>query len=649
MAIPNSAYDIMIDGNGYLLARNVAGEGPRSWEEQALIGSTAKRTPTEAQYGSLPSTVEAPMVWESWHSGYGDRVQRGEGRYHYCDNMDARVPDQILPGPQVSAVYTSNNSNVVKLIEYGDKVLALGGSFCKAIDSDGLVTMDYDFGANTTIVDACVFDGYLYVSFGMSMFDPFIWRRSWYGEWQQSTDVRCGYMTVWKDRLWAQRYTTLDSVTTTNGVQSCAYHPLEDTNWTTNGPIVGDPGSPITSMGSLGDMLYVGKADGLHGVDASNIAPCLTPEMKAYWNYDNCRGMIAWHGIWFVPHMRGLLTYRDTGETGFIVSDASPGRETDDTNPVRGIITAMAGDDHWLYAALYNSITGDSYILAGRPAVGSEMANGNMVWHPLATIADSRADAMLISGIWTNPRLFWGDDGDVNYIVLPREGDNPAADSNCRYATAGSLYLPAHLWDAPATTKVWKAIRIEAKGLSTARYFDVWFSIDYERWRRLGRVNVSPYHMLTFGQEGVSGSNIRLRIDYGGTTDTPFVIRSVVVVGAERPNVVRQYSAAIRCADKLALRNGGKCPRSAEQIRQELYGASQASRAVSLVDPAGHESYVLVQPEIRMQEAADQGVMNRELTMLVTMTDFAAVETPALQSEYATYGISVYDQGEVYQ
>lgn len=647
MAIPDGAYDFVLDGKGYILARNSRGVGGRAWQEVALAGSTARRTQTETQYGTLPTTVEAPMVWQTWHAGYGDLVQRREGRYYYADNMDARIPEQIAPGPKVNALTVGCTASIVRILEFGGVILVFGGNYCKRISSDDQVEMDRDFGGMATVVDACIYNGYLYVSFGCG--GEYIWRRDEDGIWTQSSDTKLGYMAVWKERLWAQKSTTVDTVTTYNGVQNCAADPLTDANWTSNGPIVGDPGTAITRLGAMGGMLYVGKTDGLHGVDASEIAPLLTPELRAYPHVYNCYGMTAWHGMWFVPHLRGLLTYRDLGESGFLLADASPGRETDDLSPVRGIITAMAGDDHWLYAALYNSEQAVSYIIAGRAALGQqELETGNMVWHPLARLVGTQCMAMHLCGLYTNPRLVFGHDADVDYITLPRSGDNPVSDSNCRYATSGSLYLSAHSWEAPATIKVWRGVRVQAANLSTARYLTIYYSLDGGPWRQLGLVNVSPVHTLSFPPGGVSGADIRLRIDYTGTDTVPLTIRSVVVIGAERPSLVRQFSAAIRCATGVVMRNGGRCPRTAKDIREELYTLAEADRAVLLCDPLGDESYVLVQPGIQMSEAEQEARLDREMTLTVQMTEFYGAPTESLTGEFAIYGTSTYGGGHIY-
>lgn len=647
MPEPNSAYDFVLNGQGYLLARNSRGAGRRGWQEDTVAASTAARTVTEHQYGNLEATVLAPMVWRTAHRGYGDRLQRGEGRYYYANNMDCRVPEQILPGPKVTAISTVGGSaNVNRIIEFDGKLFVLAGRYCKRINSDDSVSLEQDFGAGKVAVDAEVFNGVLYVSLGFGAGD-YLWKRTTGASWTQDDDVQLGYMALWKERLWGQKSTTLNGVTTNQGVQNVSNNPFTAADWSANGPIVGDPGSIITSMGSLGDMLYVGKTDGLHGADASAIAPLLTPEMRPYTHSDNCRGMTAWHGMWFVPHLRGLLTYRDMGEGGFLVSDASPGRDADRDNPARGLITAMAGDDHWLYAALYTP-AGHTYILAGREAAGEELQNGNMVWHPLALLQSTKCQAMHVCGIFTNPRLYYGMNGELGYIILPRNGDNPTADTNCRYATAGSIYLPAHAWNAPASVKVWKEVRIESENLSLGRYLYVYYSLDGGTWTALGLVNVSPHQVLALPDGGVSGSDLRLRLDYVCTETRAFVIRSIVAVGAERPDTLLQFVALVRCATGLATRSGGKCPRTAATIREELYALAAYRKAVRLIDPIGVEHYVLVQPHLVATEAEQEGKLDRELSLQVTMTEFEARNTPWARGEIAVYGTSLYGGGHIY-
>jgi len=647
MVIPNSTYDILLDEKGYILARNARGVGPRSWMEETLGASTTERTPTESRAGNLPATVLAPMVFRTGHRGYPQRKQIVEGRYYYAINMDARQPEQIIPGPQVTTLTIGGSANVNAIFEFDGVLMCLAGRYCKRVNADDSVSPECDFGAGKIAIDAEVFNDTLYVSLGFGAGD-YIHKRTLADAWTQDDDVQLGYMTVWKERLWAQKSTTLNGVTTNNGVQNCSNDPFTAADWSSNGPIVGDPGTPVTSMGALGDMLYVGKYDGLHGVDASAIAPLLTPELRPARDEDNCRNMAAWHGRWFVPHLRGLLVYQDLGQQGFLITDSTPGREADENNPVHGQVTALAGDDHWLYAAIYNTV-GDTYIMAGREAVGDEVQFGPMIWHPLAKLTNKKCQAMHVSGLWTNPRLLFGVGTDLGYIVLPRDGDNPVADSNCRYATSGSILFPAHAWNAPTTPKVWKEIKIESEDLSFARYLNVYYSLNGGGWRSLGLVNVSPAHTLALPQGGEAGNDLRIRIDYVGTAAKPFVIRSVIAVGAERPDTILAFTARIRCATKLPTRGGGICPRTAQAIRGELQALSEYGYAVALIDPIGAEHWVLVQPDVQAQEAEQEGRLDRELVLTIRMTEFEATSTPTLTGEYAVYGTSKYGDGSIYE
>lgn len=650
MTIPDSAYDIMLDGKGYLLLRGDAkGQGPRGWKETALGSSNAQQSAVEQQYGNLPTTVSAPMAWRSCDMGYGDRRQRADRRYYYAENVDCRIFEQIIPGPKVTLLDLGEGAVVTHLVEYDGVVMAIAGGKITRIESDLAIVPEKDMGETRPAVDAVVFNGALYVSTGTTAHESYpLWKRWPSGDWTPAPDVHVGFMAVWKDRLWAQMSTTLDTVTTINGVQNCAADPMVASNWSSNGPIVGDPGTPITSMGSLGDMLYVGKQDGLHGVDASDIAPLLTPEIGAFRSEFNCLNMRAWHGIWFVPHVRGLLLFQDRGDAGFLIADAGPGREADTENPVRGQITAMAGDDHWLYVALY-SVTGDSYILAGREAVGEEVQFGRMVWHPLATIPDSTCGAMLISGLSDTPRLFFGVGPQVGYITLPRSADNPLADTQSRYATAGSLYLPAHSWNAPTTRKVWREVRFDTRGLSISRRLQVFYSLDDGAWTPLGLVNISPTQRLAFPDGGARGNSLRLRIDYVGSEQRPFVIQSILAVGAERPATLKQYTANIRCATKLPLRTGGTCPRTAAQIRDALYALGDHPGSVEMIDPLGRSRWVLVQPGVSGSESLQEGCMDREMVFTLNMTDFEDdAIAPAATGDQGVYGTTTYGNGDIY-
>lgn len=105
MAVRNSAFDVLIDNRGYMLARkDQLTQGGRSWSVESAGFSTTQQSENERRYGTAPPTVEATMVWSTTHMGYGEERQRIDGAYNYGVNVDARFYEQVIPGPKVYTI-----------------------------------------------------------------------------------------------------------------------------------------------------------------------------------------------------------------------------------------------------------------------------------------------------------------------------------------------------------------------------------------------------------------------------------------------------------------------------------------------------------------------------------------------------------------
>jgi len=732
----DSAYDVVLDGKGYMLARRDAlGRGGRAFQEESVGSSIAQATPAELRYGNQPATIEMPAVFRSTHLGYGDAEMRAEGRYRYSVNVDGRFQEAIIPGPKVTSLTIAGTANVNGFFEQGGSLFCIAGRYSKKIAGDYVVTLSADFGSGKVATDCVVYNGVAYV--GMGYTEAF-WKRnatvnSITGEvigtgdgttlsfsgtlvnaptspgslsisytigtipytatdngagivtgtsvsgtityltsawsltfttapdnetdieadyevwWSQATALYMGKTARFRDKLWAS--------VTASTVKAVAADPAVAINWT-SAYTVGDTESgyrDITALAELADLLYIGKADGLYALGSPwqghYVPERLTPELMGYVSSDNCLNMRAWHGSMWVPHIRGLLNYRNLGTQGFLITPATPGEEVDEGNPVHGRITAMAGDNRWLYAALYTT-DGDTYIMAGREARGAETAFGMVIWHPIAYIADTRCDAMHISGLWTNPHLFLGLDEDVGYIVLPRYGDNPYYDDECLYSLTGSIYLPAHYWGVPTTSKIWKSLELMGEDLTLGRYIDVYYRIDGGKWKELGRANLAPRFVLAFPEGGVDGHKIELRLDFTlASAGNPLKVKTVVLRGVERPKVIDLITMMVQCADKMRLRNNiQQTRRTGADMVAELKALATSRQAVVLKDVVGMERHVLVLSAVRQQpESQQEGDLPRELLVQVSMVEFAVTDATTSTASYWVWGTSKWGGGDVWR
>jgi hypothetical protein len=624
----NPTYDIVLGGVGLTLARaNQLQEGARAWKVEVTHNPVSATTPDSAKYGGVGQQVEMPLVWDDLSGGYGSWNDRVERKYHWGYGVDCRFPKMVLSGPLVTTVTLtdttpdpdeSSTAPASDFEEHDGKLWVIGGRYVFAITpADYSVTRGYDLGSGKTVTDIEEWKGTLYAGNGFAAND-FISSHAGgaaVGTWTEDGDVQRGYL--WP--LWDKLYGT----DTAYSVKAVSTDPFTAADWTA-AYTIGDTHTAITSMAALEDELYVGKEDGVHGLDTSGIGTMLSPELRQYRCSINCKRMIVWHGTLIVPHLRGLLQYTSRGDGTHSVTPIGPGRGAVTDNPIRGHVTAVCGDEKYLYCAVwtgaYNSTTGTTYILAGCP----DARTGDWAWHPLAVFAaNKRCDAMFISSLWTNPHLWMGYGNDVAYIKLPRGVDNPALDTNCTYALTGTLRYQRHDLNAPASYKVWKSIELEADNLTPDRYITVYTRVDNGEWRSWGNAYQSPRTVIPFGASGIAGKTIELRLDFAMTTsDTPIILRSTCLRAAERPNAIENITAVVRCDDRISLRNSGRSSRTGAELWTELRTMLDHSGAVTLIDPIGVERQVLVIAPLEHSEARSEGDIAPEYLATVRMVEW---------------------------
>ena len=107
-----------------------------------------------------------------------------------------------------------------------------------------------------------------------------------------------------------------------------------------------------------------------------------------------------WRGSLWLPSKEGLYRFAP-GAFELVGPETLP----DNDSPVRGRITACAGDAFFLYAAL-RSDQGVTYLLCYDAERGA--------WHPLADLGRRECRHMWVSDFpGPNPRLYVGLDGDI--------------------------------------------------------------------------------------------------------------------------------------------------------------------------------------------------------------------------------------------
>ena len=592
MTRQDSAFDVVIDGKGYMLARQgQMNTGARAYQSESVGASILQQSPEGQPYGNQPAIIEIPVVFTDLSHGYGEERRIHERRYYYAENIDCRFPGMILPGPYIHPVDLNMNDLITGFFEQNGELYVLGGRSCKKIARNDAVTTDKTFGAGTRSTGLALFDQDAYIAMG---WEESIWMRSHAGVWTQSDDVRLKSMAVFRDKMWAS--------VGDNSVAACGWDFLNWANWT-SAYNIGGSANPITGMVELEDKLFIGKTDGLYALTQDGTAVQLLPEIAHGIDPENCKALKVWHGSLIVPHLRGLLRFQSGGDQANLVTAITPGWDAPKSCPVVGRITAMCGEVRWLFAALL-TVDGHTYILAGREPGANEAVSMPMIWHPIAKLHSVTCTAMHLSGLWENPRLWLGIGQDAGYIILPRSTDNPYFDPSCQYAPSGTLYFSSHSLGSATVAKVFKYIEVKGRHLHTNRPIRAYYKADNRPWTLAGEATSGPTFAMALPIPGVPANEMQLRLDIQMKgLDCPLVIESIAARGAERPRMVEVVSLTIRCADKMQNKEGVTDRRSGAEIFESLKALEQIQASILFRDRLGLERRVLLLSPVTRSEA----------------------------------------------
>jgi hypothetical protein len=417
--------------------------------------------------------------------------------------------------------------------------------------------------------------------------------------------------------------------------------------------VVGDGGSIGTGLEILDDVLYVAKSAGLFSVDVGT-----TPDdndllggfIRNRRNNMNGKNIFAWKDYIFYPTFDGGLWCRMIDGTVFEMGITNiPGNRS----PIRGRVTAMVGDDYWLYAVIRNPLTNTSYLCKAKISDFTDGTNRPIfAWFGALVVwpAGVQINSIWISNIGTsitgNNPTFWAgrSDNKVDYFSLPRNGTDPTQDAadggTCRAATTSLWYMPETDAGFPYYQKYWDTDAVEGINLlENTRYVDAEYSLDSgASWLTLGRFdndNQSP-------------------LDYTSATGRRLSRRYMMITDAGAFTIVRSINLSylVRFPDKAKISFTVEASRSTarmqtlerqepEDIVRAIRFARQSASPVTLKTPYGLVYDVFVKYWKRVNIAAEN---RREYEWGIQVQCVVKAET----GNIGVYDISLYDSGVVY-
>jgi hypothetical protein len=292
--------------------------------------------------------VEGTVYWDSWHGGVGYGHEKGQGHLRAVtanSTVDTRWKWFVRLNPALNRQTAAPQADLC--FDHAGYFWAVG------YNSAGPAWNLYQFNTAGALISttalggqpsgpAVAFDGVMYIPMG---FGINAWSITAAPAIVQLVTVtvnpRFGILAAGPDKL----YFTVTNAQTVRSIPTGAGGPADSAVW--SGPLtVSDSGHSVTALLVQDTTLYIGRTDGLYGLDSKLVLRPLMPDLAAYTHADNCRGMIAWHGGLLVPHVRDLLFFRDG-----ITTPVGSKSNRENTTDFRPVTTRMAfvADGDWVY------------------------------------------------------------------------------------------------------------------------------------------------------------------------------------------------------------------------------------------------------------------------------------------------------------
>ena len=616
MAIVVDTNEISLNGVYYPITRPVRSTLASIYPAKVVIGDTTKDD-------QLRSSI---VAWSDWRGGIG--INRMEGaadvnrawfstcQLRYKNHLvlpnlatATTTPTHNLGQAKIGAIETFSNEvyaswngsgatpKIYKYLNGSDTWEALTTSgitdevtdsvvFTNASGTSYLVFAHYDSGGS----------GYSYSTDG----------DSW------TTDTKdTQFLTVWDDRLWGiSREGQLWSAAAVGTEYDDAVLPLPDGSVTALFVARNAMGVPI---------IYAATTEGLFAHDADNAMWSAT-QFTLPVHPDNGKGSIRWRDSVYIPSGNGIYKYIN-GSNSAVVTVVGPDRDDGMPSDKRGAIRTMAGSHNELLVGVdaqvgpsavnYDAIPRQwqshvgSTVMAADSGSSTILGYNELGWETkwISGTTGERLDTMHVSTAYNSYRLWWGINGVVYFMDLPKDIINPSEVSDFAYATSGVHDTPWFNAGQSEVDKLALNLRIECQDLSANETVLVQYATDYsESYTTAVTLNsttmggASGTYTYTFGSSaGTTFRAIKFRLTLSRSTAT--------TTGLEKYNSPDVVSLTMEWRKKLPAKWGhtvevdlhnaykGKEPKD---LRSSLISAIESTTLVEFTyrdDSGGTRNY----------------------------------------------------------
>ena len=295
------------------------------------------------------------------------------------------------------------------------------------------------------------------------------------------------FLAAWDDRLWGiSNEGQLWSAAAVGTEYDDAVLPLAD----------GSVTALFVARNALGvPIIYAATTEGLFAHDADN-AMWEATQFTFPVHPDNGKGSTRWRESVYIPSGNGIYKYIN-GSNSAVVSVVGPDRDDGMPSDKRGVIRTIAGRHNELLIGIdaqvaplvdtYDSIPRQwqshmgSHVMADDTGYSTILGYNELGWEVkwIASDTGTTFDYMHVSSAYNKYRLWWGVNGVVNFMDLPKDIINPSEVDDFAYATTGVHETPWFNAGQSEVDKLALNLRIECQDLSADETVLVQYATDY--------------------------------------------------------------------------------------------------------------------------------------------------------------------------
>ena len=295
------------------------------------------------------------------------------------------------------------------------------------------------------------------------------------------------FLAAWDDRLWGiSNEGQLWSAAAVGTEYDDAVLPLAD----------GSVTALFVARNALGvPIIYAATTEGLFAHDADN-AMWEATQFTFPVHPDNGKGSTRWRESVYIPSGNGIYKYIN-GSNSAVVSVVGPDRDDGMPSDKRGVIRTIAGSHNELLIGIdaqvaplvdtYDSIPRQwqshmgSHVMADDTGYSTILGYNELGWEVkwIASDTGTTFDYMHVSAAYNKYRLWWGVNGVVNFMDLPKDIINPSEVDDFAYATTGVHETPWFNAGQSEVDKLALNLRIECQDLSADETVLVQYATDY--------------------------------------------------------------------------------------------------------------------------------------------------------------------------